>query len=158
MGKAGRMVNDHEILTSGIHGLTGTLVGTTDTQTLTNKTITSPTISGATITGSSTIPSLTAQSVDGAVTITPGVNWITKAGVAALSVAAPSSQDGVILHFVSTTANAHVITFTGATLQNGVTAGRTTATLANVAGASITVIAKGVLWYVVSQSAAVTYA
>lgn len=152
-------VGGHANATGGVHGIAegSALVGTTDTQTLTNKTITSPTITGATLTSASVIPSLTPQAVDGAVTITPGIQWITKAGVAALSIAAPSSQDGVTMTFVSTTANAHVLTFTGATLQNGVTANRTTATLAAVAGASITVVAKGVLWYVVSNSADVTY-
>ena len=36
----------HEADTSGVHGLTGTVVGTTDTQTLTNKSLTSPTLTG----------------------------------------------------------------------------------------------------------------
>lgn len=43
----------HEGSTSGVHGVAGVLVGTTDTQVLTNKSLTSPTITG-TVSGSAT--------------------------------------------------------------------------------------------------------
>lgn len=41
--------NAHDAATSNIHGATGSVVGTTNTQTLTNKTLTSPTITGGTL-------------------------------------------------------------------------------------------------------------
>jgi H-type lectin domain-containing protein len=41
----------HEAAVSGVHGVAGTLVGTTDAQTLTNKTLTAPAISNPTVTG-----------------------------------------------------------------------------------------------------------
>jgi hypothetical protein len=44
IGRDYQEANDHIEAASGVHGLAGTLVGTTDTQTLTNKTLTSPTL------------------------------------------------------------------------------------------------------------------
>lgn len=41
----------HEAATTAVHGITGTVVGTTDSQTLTNKTLTTPAISNPTISG-----------------------------------------------------------------------------------------------------------
>ena len=44
----------HENATSGVHGVTGSVVGTSDTQTLGSKTLTSPTINGGALSGTFT--------------------------------------------------------------------------------------------------------
>jgi hypothetical protein len=49
IGRDFRDANTHIETASAVHGLSGTVVGTTDTQTLTNKTLTSPTITTPTI-------------------------------------------------------------------------------------------------------------
>lgn len=127
---------------------TGSVVTTTGTQTLTNKTLTAPVATAAVVT-----PAVTTVSGDGAITIASGVKVLTKAGVSANTVAAPSSQDGTRMTITSTTANAHVVTFTGGTLLDGTDGANTTATFAAFPGASITVVAVGATWHVESLNA-----
>jgi len=92
------------------------------------------------------------QAVNGALDPTKGGTYlITKAGVAALTLAAPrvGLDDGVCIRLISTTANGHTLTAT-ALLQTG-SANVTVATFAANAGASLTLIAFNGLWFVVAQ-------
>ena len=58
--------NLHTTSTGGVHGVVGDLVGTTDTQTLSNKTLTAPTVSGGTFTNSALqTPTITNPSFTG---------------------------------------------------------------------------------------------
>jgi len=52
-------LNEHASKSTTVHGVTGAVVGTTDTQTLSGKTLTNPTINGATLTGTVTLPAAT---------------------------------------------------------------------------------------------------
>jgi len=77
----------------------------------------------------------------------PGRSIITKAGVAALTLAAPAkADDGMIVEIISTTAFAHTLTATGLFADG---AGHVNlATFAAFAGASIMLMAYQGLWYV----------
>lgn len=90
---------------------------------------------------------------DGAISLAAGEVIITKAGVAALTLAAPpTSMNGQRLAIVSTTANAHVVTATNL-LDDGVTGGaKDTATFGAFAGASLELMAYGGKWNVISKN------
>lgn len=108
---------------------------------------------GGTSTGKVSIPKaqITPQvqtiAGDGAITIQSGVVLLTKGSAAAITLAAPSSQDGTIIEVTSTTAFAHVITVTGG-MWDGTATTNTTATFPVVQGGAIRLIAFGTAWYV----------
>lgn len=97
---------------------------------------------------------VTAYAASGALALVGGTATLTKAGVAAMTLAAPTvAQEGLILNVVSQTANAHTITATGL-IDDGVTGGsKTTATFAAFAGASITLMASNLKWAVIAKNA-----
>lgn len=94
-----------------------------------------------------------AYAVDGAITVANGVAKLTKAGVGAYTLAAPTAaQEGFQLQIVNQTANAHVVTATGL-LDDGVTGGsKNTATFGAFVGATLSLVAINLKWAVVSKN------
>ena len=107
-------------------------------------------ITGTTLTLSGgTIETPQLLSVNGAISPSaPAVYMITKAGVLADTLAAPTTN-GIIITVASTTANAHTVTATGL-FQCG-TAAVNLATFAAQAGAGFTVISYNGKWVVLSS-------
>lgn len=91
---------------------------------------------------------------NGAVAIAPGLVVFTKAGVAAMTLAAPTAaQNGTVMMFVAGTANAHTLTATGL-INDGVTGGaKNLATFTAFVGSSLTLIAYNLQWHVVALNA-----
>lgn len=85
---------------------------------------------------------------NGAITVASGMYVITKAGVLADTLAAPTAgvQDGMIISIISSTADAHTLTATGL-LQTGATYVNL-ATFAAHAGAGLTLMAYNGYWIV----------
>ncbi|MEO8680283.1 MAG: hypothetical protein ABI665_14630 [Vicinamibacterales bacterium] len=85
----------------------------------------------------------TAQLVDGAITHVDGVHALTKAGVGAYTLAAPTAdKEGMRILIVSRTAFAHVVTVAGGLGGN---AGDDVLTFAKV-GDNIELLADGLFW------------
>jgi hypothetical protein len=86
----------------------------------------------------------TAAAADGAIAVKTGLVAVTKAGVAALTLAAPTAttDDGKVLTVISTTANAHTITTPAGKLN-----GLHIATFGGAIGDSVTLVAYQGVWY-----------
>lgn len=89
---------------------------------------------------------------DGAITVQSGNVVLTKGSAAAITLAAPSSQDDTEITVLSNSDFAHVITCPSAIILDGTTGANTTATFAAFKGASITLVATGVTWLVKSSN------
>lgn len=102
--------------------------------------------------------SIALASADGAISLKDGVVFITKAGVAALTLADPTdvTDDGKVLHFISKTANAHTVTIAGG--LNGAGSGADVGTFGAAAGNRFSVIAHGGKWWSFDVAVNVTFA
>ena len=82
----------------------------------------------------------------------PGGYIVTTAGVDAMTLAAPpTSSNGAEIYVISNTANAHTITATGLFMTGGAASPYTTATFAAKTGASLSLMAYGGKWAVMSS-------
>lgn len=106
--------------------------------------------SGPTITGAKVSNSTTVLTSDGAIALNSGTVFLEKGSAAAMTIAAPSGQDGMTICIMGNTDFAHVVTFTGSTLLDGTIGANLTATFAAFAGSSITIQARGAFWLVQS--------
>ena len=66
--------------------------------------------------------------------------------------------DGLELSLIATSTNTPVINFASGTVVNGVTAGRVKVTLANVAGAGISLVSYSSKWFLVGETGSNTWA
>lgn len=85
---------------------------------------------------------LVVQSGDGAIDpLVSAIYLITKGSAAAITIAAPGAAGiGVVITFLTGTDFAHVVTFTGTTLQDGTAGANSTWTATAVQGCALTVI------------------
>lgn len=100
-----------------------------------------------------------AASASGAITQKSGTVFITKAGVAAMTIADPTSgapeaggDDGKVLAVISTTANAHTLDNSAGSGFNAGGAGSDVGTFGGAKGDNIVIQAYGGKWYVVSKT------
>ena len=90
--------------------------------------------------------------VSGAITvpINDCTIYLTKAGVAAMTLAGPAADQTNTVRFVSLTANAHTITYTAGFYAN--TTSSDVATFPSTAGAVFTIVARNGLWNAVATA------
>lgn len=108
----------HEAATAAVHGVAGTIVGTTDVQTLTNKTITAPAISNPTITGGGSWaggPTITGATLNTASLASPTITGTVAGGA---SYTAPTITGPTITGTVAGGASYTGITATNSTGTN----------------------------------------
>lgn len=97
---------------------------------------------------------LNVYSADGAITVATQRAVLTKGSAAAMTLAAPTTaQNGTIVTITAGSDYAHVITSTG-NILDGTTGANNTVTLAAFKGSSVTLMAYGQKWLVLSNQVA----
>lgn len=111
---------------------------------------TAPAFNTSGTTGIGVLEPVQVAAVNGAITIVTGKVLITKAGVAALTLAQPiagsasaGGHDGAVLTIISTTANAHTVT----TAANGINGSSDTATFSGTLPNAFSLTAYNGKWY-----------
>lgn len=94
-----------------------------------------------------------AMAASGAIVVKEGTVYVTKAGVAALTLADPTAttDDGKVLRIVSATANAHTIDNSAGSGFNAAGSGGDIGTLGGAKGDNLVVTAYQGKWYVISS-------
>lgn len=102
----------------------------------------------------SIIPPKQVASASGAITIKDGTVWLTKAGVAAMTLADPTAtvDDGKTLRIISTTANAHTVSNAAGSGFNAGGASTDVGTFGGAKGDNLIVTAYQGVWLVVSKT------
>lgn len=97
-------------------------------------------------------PLVATAAADGAITPINGTIFVTKGGVCAMTLAAPAtSQNGMKLNIVSTTAYAHTVTNTSPGFNDGSTASDV-GTFGAAKGNYLRLVAYGGIWWVVGSA------
>lgn len=144
----GAFLPDADYNLTGAITLNGSgLTSASNTQTLTNKTLTAPVLNAPLL-----VEPFNTYAADGAITVAHQIAYLTKGSAGAYTIAAPGAAGiGVPITFTTGTDFAHVVTFTGTTLQDGTAGANSTWTAAAVQGSSLTVVGvTATKWNVVS--------
>lgn len=132
--------NSHVVATGGVHGIAGNVVGTSDTQTLTNKTLTAPVVSAPTVTGGSfSAPALTGTATAQQITATAtgsGIPLIAKAAAAQPAIETQKS-DGTVKFTVD--GDTGDVSTPGSVTATGAVTGGSVVTAGNVNAGSYSV-------------------
>jgi len=135
IGRDLREANAHIEATTGVHGVTGAVVGTTDTQTLSGKTLTAPTINGAILSGTVT----STATISGGTLTTPTIAGATISGTvtSTATISGGTLSSNTITGATVTSSTVTSSTVTSSTIASATLSGTITATGATISGGTV---------------------